>query len=80
MYLSRTKNLHDFRKMATMTESTKFEMVITEKLSRRQPCGLTCVVISRRQPCGLTCVVILTCGLIGKICVDLKNMSATFLG
>ena len=49
--LSRTKNLHDFRKLAKMTESTKFEMVITQKLFNLQPYGLTCVVI-------------LTCGLI----------------
>ena len=48
------------------TESTKYEMVITQKLEPR--------------PYGLTCVVILTCGLIGNFFVELKNMSATCLG
>ena len=64
--LSRTRNLHDFRQIG-MTESTKYEQVITQKQFELQPYGLTCVVI-------------LTCGLIGKILVEFKNMSATCLG
>ena len=55
--LSRTRNLHDFPKVATTTESTKFEMIITQKLFKLQPYGLTCVVI-------------LTCGLIIKKLVE----------
>ena len=47
-----------------MTESAKFEMVITQKLFKLQPYGLTCVVM-------------LTCGLTGKMLVELKHMSAT---
>ena len=51
-YLSRTRNICDFRKLEKMTGSAKFEIIITQKLFELQPYGLTCVVI-------------LTCGLIG---------------
>ena len=63
--LSRTRNLHNFRKLAKTTESTKFEMVIT---------------LTELQPYGLTCVVILICGLTGKCLNEFKNLSATRLG
>ena len=46
-----------------MAESAKFEMVITQ--------------LFELQPYGLASVSILTCGLICKILVELKNMSET---
>ena len=42
--LSRTRYLHDFRKLAKMKESTKFEIIITQKLFKLQPYGLICMV------------------------------------
>ena len=43
-------------------ESTKFEMIITQKLFELQPFGLTCVVM-------------LTCELIGKILIKGRQKS-----